>query len=182
MLIFYYIFIFLVLIAVIFIFTSILRGFFLGKSKTPWVPLNKKHIRRLLKLADLNENSILYDLGSGDGRVLITAAREFRVGRLRGIEISWFFYWLTKLKIKFFNLTDKITVKRGDFFEEDLSQANVIICYLLTGTLERLKFKFIQELAPGTLILSFIFPIHGWQPIRVDKPSPKSQPIYIYKI
>ncbi len=185
MVILYFLWLFAVLVLTSFIFTSLYRGFFFKKFGTPWVPLTKRKIRRLLKLADLNEDTVLYDLGSGDGRIILTAVQEFRVKQAIGIEISLFLYWVAQLKRRFLDSgvkRDKVSFKRNDFFKEDLSQASVIICYLLPGTLEKLKPKFTRELRPGTLILCFTFPIHGWHPIKIDKPTAKDQPIYVYKI
>jgi len=146
------------------------------------VPLQGRDIKRLLELANLDENKVLYDLGSGDGGVLIIAAREFKVKEARGIEISWFLHFLAKLRVKFSHLEAKIKLKRGNFFKENLGRADVICCYLMPEVLKNLRQKFLTELKPGTRILSFAFSIPGWTPEKVDKPTEKSSPIYIYKM
>jgi len=179
---FYYSVLFLFLIVVVFIFTSIYRGIFLIKSGTPWVPLKEKNIRRLLKLANLNENNIFYDLGSGEGRIVIIAAKEFKIKKAYGVEISLFLHWLAKLKVIFSRLSDKVNLKCENFFKTDLAEADVIICYLLPATLEKLKNKFLKELKPGAKILSFMFPIKGMEPEEVNRLLPDSPPIYVYRI
>jgi len=199
MIIIYILILILILFVTIFIFSSIFIGLFFnkidlsrGKIKSvklwnwgaPWVPLDKKNIRRLLKAANLNENTVLLDLGSGDGKILIQAAREFNIKKALGIEISWLLHFWAKLKIKILGLEKKIFLKQGNFFNESFGEADTIVCFLYPEVLNNLKSKFSKELRPGTLILSVAFSIPGWQPIKVDRPPSKFFPmsIYIYRI
>ena len=188
-----------ILAVTLFIFSSIFIGLFFnkgdlscGKIKSikfwswgaPWVPLDKRNIRRLLRAANLNENTVLLDLGSGDGKILIQAVREFNIKKALGVEISWLLCFWAKLKIKILGLEKKIFLKNGNFFNESFSEADTVVCYLYPEILNNLKQKFLKELRPGTLILSVAFSIPGWQPERVDRPPSKffPMPIYIYRI
>jgi len=125
----------------------------------PWVPTSKKEVDTLLALANVTANDIVYDLGCGDGRILITAARKYGA-RAMGIEIEPLKYLWCQLRINFLGLSDRVTVRLGNLFETDLSDATVVVVYLLKETNQRLLPKLKAELKLGTRILSntFTFP------------------------
>ena len=131
----------------------------------------------MLALAQVQPNEIVYDLGSGDGRILIMAARRFGA-RAVGIEIDPLGYLWTKLLIMFLGLRRQVRVVRGDLFEQDLSGADVITCYLLPRTNERLANKLKQELRTGTRVVSNRFTLPGWSPIHQDSAAR----VYVYRV
>lgn len=143
----------------------------------PWIPTSYKTVRKMLEIAKVKPGETVYDLGSGDGRIIIEAARFFGA-KAFGIEIDPLRYLWTKMKISVLKLQGKAQVMLGNFFYKDLSKANIVIVYLLQDTNNRLIKKFIKELRPGTRIVSntFIFP--GWDIIRQDN---KAQ-VYVYKV
>jgi cyclopropane fatty-acyl-phospholipid synthase-like methyltransferase len=143
----------------------------------PWVPTPYKTVHMMLEMAGVRPGEVVYDLGSGDGRVIIEAARSFGA-RAVGIEIDPTRYLWTKIKISIFNLQDNVQVLFGNFFYKDLRHADVVTVYLLQGTNVRLMEKLEKELRPGTRVVSntFIFP--GWKIIRQDS---KAQ-IYVYRV
>ena len=147
----------------------------------PWVPASGSTVKKMLELAEVGPADLVYDLGSGDGRILIQAAKVFGA-RACGIEWSPAFYFLSKIKVKILGLADKIKIKRADFYKVNLSAATVVSCYLLPKTMEKLKTKFKKELAPGTRIVSYCFALKGWPPAKVYRPKPKALPIYLYKM
>ena len=149
----------------------------------PFVPSPEVVIRRMLQLADVKENEVVYDLGCGDGRVLIIAAKEFGA-RAVGIEIRRDLYEQCLRRIRDLNLEDRVKVIHGNFFEYDLSDADVITLYLLTSVNEKPRPKLERELRPGTRIVSHDFEVPGWKPIIIEDlyEEWRSHKLFLYKI
>lgn len=119
---------------------------------SPWWRTSDKAIRSAFKLAKVTSSDVVYDLGSGDGRTLIIAAKEFGA-RAVGIEIDPLRFFISKILVRFSGLSNKIIVRREDFLKSDFSDATVIFVYLVPKALERLKPKFLK-LKKGTRIVS----------------------------
>lgn len=142
-----------------------------------WIPTPKKVVRRMLQLASVDSDDTLFELGSGDGRIIFMAATEFGAKTV-GIEadpvrVLWTLIWI-RLK----GLKDQVDVLWGNFFEKDLNAASVVTIYQSTDINSRLKDKLIRELKPGTRVISYSFTFEGWEPIKVDEESK----IYLYKL
>lgn len=129
------------------------------------VPLPKGTIREMLKLAKVKKNEIVYDLGSGDGRVVSIAMKEFGTKAV-GIEKNRLLVWLSRWIIRKNNLHDKIKIIRGDIFKESLKNADVVLMYLSHKLTQKLKPKFEKELGKGTRIVSASHPIAGWKEVK----------------
>ena len=99
----------------------------------------------MLKLAKVNKNDIVYDLGSGDGRVLIIAVKEFGVKKAVGIEKSLILYWISKLLVKLNKVEDRVKIIHNDFFKENISEATVITLYLNWRPMRKLEEKILKE-------------------------------------
>ncbi|MEM5802033.1 MAG: methyltransferase [Candidatus Aenigmatarchaeota archaeon] len=149
------------------------------RDEAIFIPLPKNTIRKMLKLAKVKKNDVLYDLGSGDGRVLILATKEFGCKAI-GIEKNFLLYLISKIRIKRENLTNKIKVVHGDFFKERLSQADVIFMYLSKKIANKLKLKFRKELKRGARIVTADHKIEGWQEIKKIKTGHFYS--YLYKV
>ncbi len=152
----------------------------MGPSVTgaPWVPTSRKLVTKVLEMAKLKPNELLYDLGSGDGRIVITAARDFGV-RTVGIEIDPFRALYSRLKISQLHLKDKARIVRGSFYKIDLRNADVVILYLEQQTNNRLRSKLERELTkPDCRVVSVIFEFEGWQVINQDA----EELIHVYKL
>lgn len=147
-----------------------------NRRGAPWLPTRLKKVRKMLTLANVQPNEIVYDLGCGDGRVLIMAARKFGA-RAIGIEIDLFRYLWCQFLITILFLRKKVKVVYGDLFEIDLSKADVVICYLLQSTNDKLEVKLINELQPSTRIVSNTFIFHSLPKIAVDESA-----IYVYSV
>ena len=151
------VFIFLITLAVIgflvFIFLtwSIIKG-------APWSPTPDEDMEIMFTLTKLQPDELVYDLGCGDGRVLIKAAKQYNA-RAIGIEIDPIRFLWCKFRIRMLDLNERVQVIRGDFFSKDLSDADVVFCYLLQDTNNKLQEKLITELKPDARIVSkkFIF-------------------------
>ncbi|MFH7903701.1 MAG: SAM-dependent methyltransferase [Candidatus Aenigmatarchaeota archaeon] len=115
------------------------------RGEALYFPLPKNTIRKMLRLAKVNKNDIVYDLGSGDGRVLIIAVKEFGVKKAVGIEKSLILYLISKLFVKLNKLENKIKIIHNDFFKEKISDATVITLYLNWGVMKRLEEKILKE-------------------------------------
>ncbi len=164
----------LVWVIVLIIFVSVFWTQFRGAL---WVPTPLSTVRKMLVMAEVGPGDVVYDLGSGDGRVITIAARQFGA-RAVGIEIDPLRYLWTQLMIVVFRLRGQVKVVWGDFFNQDLSQADVVTVYLQQETNLRLMNKLMHELRPGTRVVSHAFTFPGWQIIGRDE---KAQ-LYVYKI
>lgn len=137
-------------------------------SGVPWVPTREARIRRALQLAQLQPGETLYDLGAGDGRVLLLAAREFGAQGV-GIEIGpvqcalgWLRTWLSGSR-------QKVRIRCGNFYKADLRNADVVFVYLTSSHTSRLAKKLAHELRPGARVVSIAADFPDWQPSQVDR-------------
>ena len=163
---------------VVFLIFLILLGVWLLWSSlvgAPWVPTSRVRIRKMLELAQVTENDIVMDLGSGDGRILIQAAKEFRA-RSIGIEVDPMRVFWSRIAIRRRGLSDKVEVIRGNFFTQNFADATVVTVYQTTDVNAQLKEKLSMELNPGTRVVSNAFAFEGWTPAKVmTKPK-----LYLY--
>lgn len=125
----------------------------------PWVPTSRQVVYRMLSMAEVKPGEVVYDLGCGDGRVLVAAARHFGA-RAVGVEVDVFRYLWSVLAVTLFGLWNQVRVIRGDLFSVELREADVVFAYLLQDTNDRLKDKLRRELPPGARIIAntFVFP------------------------
>src|SRR3989344_1877283 len=150
-----------------------------GILAAPFVPTWKKDVKRALKLAKIRPGERMYDLGSGDGRFIIPAAKEY--GAIStGLEIALLPYIYSYGKIKLLRLGKIAQVKMRNFYDYNVADADVIITFLSTRAMTGLKKKFQKELKPGARIVSLVFPIHGWEPQIIDRQSDEDLPIFVY--
>ncbi|OGZ34012.1 MAG: hypothetical protein A2Y98_00910 [Candidatus Portnoybacteria bacterium RBG_19FT_COMBO_36_7] len=132
----------------------------------------------MFELAQIKLGQKLYDLGAGDGRAMIIAKSEFGAST-EGFELSPIVYLIGRLNLLFHRAKGaKLYFK--NFYNQDLSEANVIFCFLSPHAMERLKPKFEKELKPGTKIISYSFSLHGWQPKEVIEGYPGK--MFLYEI
>ncbi len=152
----------------------------------PFVATPMPVVRRMLELAELKPGETFYDLGSGDGRTVIMAARDFGAHAI-GIELREDLVKKALNSIQEFGLQNRVKIFHGDIFDANLSQADVVFLYLTTSANEKVKPKLEAELKPGARIVSHDYEIVGWRPIKVDNfcENPKlgypSHTIYLYK-
>ena len=127
-----------------------------------WVPTPERLIHRMLQLADTAPNDVVIDLGSGDGRIPIHAAKHFGA-RAIGIELEANLVRIARQNAVAQGVAGRAEFVQGDLFESDLSKATVIALYISPGAMEKLKPRFLK-LAPGTRIVSHQFTLDDWQP------------------
>jgi predicted RNA methylase len=162
-----------------FVFAILLVTFqaYTMKYGAPWVPTPYRTIRKMLKMAKVKPGDVVYDLGSGDGRIIIEAARTFGAKSV-GIEIDPFRFLWTKARIFFQGYSNRVVILMGNFFKVDISDADVVTIYLLQETNEKLISKFVNELRPGTRIVSNTFTLPGMYIIDHDE----KLKIYVYSV
>jgi len=134
-----------------------------SKDAGPYVPSPQSVVSDMLRYADVNEKDFLIDLGSGDGRIVLTAAKVFGA-RGFGVEIKDDLVRKSNETAQKEGLADRVKFMKQDLFKTDMSQATVITMYLLPDTVNLLKDKFLNELRPGTRIVSHDYPLTGWIP------------------
>ena len=133
----------------------------------PWVPTRMRVVHTMLSMAEVGPDDVVYDLGCGDGRTILTAARRYGA-RAVGIEIDPLRYIWCKMAIALLGLHDRVQVVYGDFFAQDLSGADVVTCYLLQSTNEQLQGKLVRELRPGARVVSNDFTFPALRLVRRD--------------
>jgi predicted RNA methylase len=131
----------------------------------PYIPSPQSLVVDMLELAGVGADDFVMDLGSGDGRIVITAAREFGARGL-GVDIDPDLVAWANAAARAEGLEDRVLFIEADLFETDLSAATVVTMYLLPETVNRLADKLLRELRPGTRVISHDYPIEGWEPAR----------------
>src|SRR4030042_1836639 len=165
----------LILVAILFLLFLLSMVWPPDSPWAPWWRTNTKTAKAICKLAEIGSKDVIYDLGCGDGEVLIQSAKLGTRGI--GIEIDPLRVIIAKIRIYKNNLNRKIFIKRKNFFEEDISEASVIIVYLIPQTLKKLLPKFKKELKKGTRIVSYRYEIN----LPLKKIDPKNN-IRLYVI
>lgn len=145
----------------------------------PFVPTPKKAVLKVLKLAKIKKGEILYDIGAGDGRFVHFATKIYKA-KATGFELDPFVYFLAKIRQWFFGWEGKII--RGNFLKHNISDADIITCYLLPSSLRKFQKHFEKNLKKGTRILSYAFHIGSLKPKKIVKREKGISQIFIYKI
>jgi hypothetical protein len=140
-----------------------------------FVPTEMGTVHTMLKVAKVGKNDIVYDLGCGDGRIVITAVKEYGARRGVCVDIDPERIKESRLKADSAGVTKRISFREADLFEMDLSEATVVTLYLLPALNERLRPKLFRELRPGTRVTSNSFDMGDWKADSVIQPSPRSQ-------
>jgi trans-aconitate methyltransferase len=140
-------------------------------SRTPdviYVPTPQPVVDAMLKMANVKKGDVLYDLGSGDGRIPITAAKRYGV-RAVGIDIDPERIAEANENAKKAGVTNLVTFRNADLFTSDFSEASVVTLYLLDSLNEKLRPKLLSELKPGTRIVSHAFRMGDWEPQKTQE-------------
>lgn len=129
----------------------------------PYVPTPTEVVDEMLRLVDIKPGDILYDLGCGDGRIVVTAAKKFGIKAV-GIDIDPVRISESNQNAAEARVTDKVRFIEGNLFEADFRDATVVTMYLLTSVNLRLRPKLLAELRPGTRLVSHSFDMGEWEP------------------
>jgi predicted RNA methylase len=138
----------------------------------------------MLTLADVKPGELVYDLGAGDGRIICSAVKDFDAKAV-GVELHESRYEAIAKRIERECLGNSAGVIQADFFNINLSRADVVTLYLLTAVNSMIKPKLERELKVGARIVSHDFPIHGWVPLHVEKVRDRlrnAHIVYLYQL
>ncbi|MGD8458194.1 MAG: class I SAM-dependent methyltransferase [Anaerolineales bacterium] len=143
----------------------------------PWIITTPHIIRRMLELGNLKTGERIVDLGAGDGRILISAAKEYNAIGF-GVEIDPIRTILAKVFIRLKGVHKKVKVYWKNIFDINLNNVDLITMYLTRDT-NRLLRSFLEEKCdPGTRVVSFAFPVPGWSPLIIDD----TNLIFVYEV
>ena len=147
--------------------------------EVPYVPTHENIVARMLAIADVKKTDVLYDLGSGDGRIPITAAKRFGT---RGVGVD-----IDPVRVKEANenaraagVTPLVKFLEQDLFKTDIREATVVTLYLLPEVNLRLRPTLLNELAPGTRVVSHNYDMGDWKPLAVETITIGGDDHYIY--
>lgn len=145
-----------------------------------FVPTPEEVVEEMLKVANVTEKDVLYDLGSGDGRIPIAAAKQFGIKGV-GIDIDPQRIKEANENAKEAGVTNLVTFRMEDLFEADFREATVVTLYLLPSLNEKLRPRLLSQLKPGTRIVSHAFPMGDWQPEKTVEMENGSS-IYLWRV
>ena len=144
--------------------------------QVPFITTPEEVVERMLELAGTRADDLVVDLGSGDGRIVIMAARKFGARGL-GIELDQRLVEKSRENARAAGVAERVSFVQGDVLTADISKASVVTVYLLPGLIGQLQQRFTGVLRPGTRIVSHAFGMTGWAPdrtmlINVSRPHP----------
>ena len=151
-----------------------------GVSSVIYMPTPTEVVQAMLEMAGVDEDDIVYDLGSGDGRIVIAAVKEFGAARGVGIEIDPVHVEEAKENARRAAVADRVTFFAQDLFETNLRDATVVALYLSVSVNLHLRAKLLAELNPGTRIVSHAFDMGDWTP--ADTRMVNGRMVYLWTI
>ncbi len=155
-------------LSILFIVVVLLWFVFPAAYGLPLTGTSPERIRKALKLANLQPNEVIYDLGAGDGRVLFIAAREFGA-RAVGIEIGPLQCAWTWLRVAVSGLGNRIQVRWGNFYKADLHEADVVFVYATSKEVVKLAPYLEQQMKKGARLVSISADFPEWEPTTFDE-------------
>ena len=155
-----------------------------GEKLAPYYPTPDSVVEKMLQLASLRPGERMFDLGSGDGRIVVMAAEKFKADAT-GVEIDDDLYKQSTARIDRLGLAKTARIIRGDLLAQDYSAANVITVYLLPSTNERVRPILEKQLKRGTRVVAHDFEVGGWTPEKIenidDDGEGRSHTLYLYR-
>src|SRR5215471_13639346 len=152
----------------------------LRSPDTVYIPTPNEIVSAMLRLAHVGPGDVVYDLGSGDGRIVIAAVKEFGAARGVGVELDAAHVREANENARRAGVADRVEFRREDLFETDLRPATVVTLYLSPVINARLRPKFLAELRPGARVVSHVFETPGWEPD--DRIVVNDRPIFLWNI
>ncbi|QNL52315.1 methyltransferase domain-containing protein [Olivibacter sp. SDN3] len=145
----------------------------------PYVPTNQQTVEKMLELANIKPDDVVYDLGCGDGRIIVTAAKKFGVTGV-GVDLNPQRIREANENAEKAGVTDKVKFVEGNLFEFDFSKADVVTMYLLPSVNMKLRSKLLKELKPGSRIVSHDFDMGDWEAEKTVKVG--NDTVYLWTI
>lgn len=151
------------------------------EGDVPYVPTPLDVVRQMLRMAEVGPADTVYDLGSGDGRIVVTAAKEFGA-RGVGVEIDPELVEEARTNARQEGVEDRVRIVRGDLFETDVSPATAVTLYLLQSVNLKLRAPLLGQLRPGTPVVSHDFTMGEWEPDTVVHMSEHTADVYRWTV
>jgi SAM-dependent methyltransferase len=145
-----------------------------------WQPTDRVTVRRILLLGEVGPQDHVVDLGCGDGRIVVAAARDFGA-RATGVEVDPFRVLWGRTWILAARLSRRAHIVRGNMYTYNVADASVVVLFLSATSNFRLQDRIRRELAPGSRVVSYYHPIWGWEPELVGE-ARDGYPIYVYRV
>ena len=152
------------------------------KKDVPYVPTPQNVVDEMLTLAKVTKNDVVYDLGCGDGRLVITAVKKFGAKRGFGVDIDPQRIAESNENAKAAGVTDRVSFAVQDLFQTDLKDASVVTLYLLPAVNLKLRPKLLSDLKPGTRVVSHSFDMGDWHPDKTIVVQPGGQILHLWTI
>ncbi len=152
------------------------------KRDVPYVPTPQAVVDEMLRLANVTKNDVVYDLGCGDGRLVITAIQKFGAQRGVGVDIDPQRIKESNENAKNAGVTDRTTFVVQDLFQTDFKDATVVTLYLLPEVNMKLRPKLLRDLKPGTRVVSHAFDMGDWKPEKEVTVPGGGQRIFLWTI
>ncbi len=143
----------------------------------PWIPISLRTADKMLRMADVRPGQTVVDLGAGDGRLVLLAARKYKANA-RGVEIDPLRVLTANLVIRMLGLRGKAHVRWGNLHRFNFDGADVVTVFLMQGTNQTLKDRLEKNLRPGAKVVSHLYSMSGWTPIALDD----RRGIFVYEI
>jgi len=150
-----------------------------GISVSPWVPSLVEDVHRIITVASLKKDDVVYDLGCGNGRLLV-AAYKHTPCKVVGVDCSPLLVALTKLNFLIKRIKGGKVILQS-FFNTSLKDADVVLLFLMPKVMDKLQEKLQKEMKSGARIVSYTFPFEDWEATAIDWPKDK-MPVYLYVI
>ena len=157
---------------------NVARAADIDRTGGPFVPTPQAVVDAMLDVAQVGPNDFVVDLGSGDGRIVLTAAQRYKARGL-GLDIDPELVQKSNAEAQRRGLADRVAFRQQDVLQAKIADASVVTLYLLPGLMQQLQTKFVKELKPGTRIVSHDFPFGDWKPdrqVNVDVPEKYGTP------
>jgi precorrin-6B methylase 2 len=165
------------------VFPGFAQQFGAAENLGPAIPTPQLIVERMLSAGRVKPGEMVYDLGSGDGRIVITAAQKFGA-RAVGVELMPDICRKARERVQTLGLSDRVTIIEGSALRVDLSPADVVTMWFLTNSNERLRPNLEKHLKIGARVVSNEFPVRGWKPNEVVhvKTGKMEHTIYVYEM
>ncbi|MCL6544474.1 MAG: methyltransferase domain-containing protein [Bryobacteraceae bacterium] len=155
-----------------------------GERLAPYYPTPETIVEKMLQLGGLKAGEKMFDLGSGDGRIVIMAAQRFHADAT-GVELDESLWKQSSERIKALGLQKTARIIKGDLLRQDYSSADLITIYLLPSAIDKLRPLLEKQLKKGARVVAHDFPITGWEPEKTedieDDGEGRSHTLYLYR-
>jgi precorrin-6B methylase 2 len=145
-----------------------------------YIPTAPDVVAAMLNMAKITKGDVLYDLGSGDGRIVIAAVKDYGAARAVGVEIDPVRILEANANAQQAGVSDRVRFIQGDVLETDVSEATVVTLFMSTAINLRLKPKLLAQLKPGSRVVSHAFDMGDWKPTEVRRI--RDRPVYLWAI